>query len=242
VPGQKLPGSMHDGYIHKHPITGKWYGYLAYGSSGLVIIDLTDPKNPTFVSHWEDWSKFGKAAPGSQTFVHEALPMDEVWDGKHYTFIGEECGGRRAETPTCLIVTLDTTDPKNPKFVGGWTLPVETGGWNGAMFSPHYLAVQNRTLFITMYHAGVWAVDVSTEDGLRKMPSVGVYLPDKESPKPVGKRVPPYDFYPVVLDTLPLKDGSMIVYDGFTGLYVVRFDATQPAPSPEPWPLNYDQS
>ncbi|MBI2078414.1 MAG: hypothetical protein HYT80_08625 [Euryarchaeota archaeon] len=239
APGVRLPGGMHDGYLHKHPITGKWLAYLAYGSSTLVILDIEDPKNPKFLSHWADWGKIGAAAP-SQPFVHEALPMDEVWDGKHYTFIGEECGGRRVKTPTCMILTLDTTDPTKPLFVSAWTLPAETGSWGGAMFSPHYLAVQNRTLFVTMYHAGVWAVDVSTPETIQKMPSIGVFMPDIPSPKPVTRRLP-YDFGPVVLDALPLKDGSMIVYDGYTGLYTVTFDKAQPAPSPDPWPVGYNE-
>lgn len=228
-------GGMHDGFIHKHPGNGKWYGYLAYGSSSLVIIDLTDPRNPEFVDHWDDWAgSVGSWAP-TTPFVHEALPMDELWDGRHYTFIGEECGGRRSMTPTCLVAVLDTTDPADIQFVGAWTFPVETGGWSGAMYSPHYLAVQNRTLFITAYHAGVWAIDVSTAEKLESMPSIGVFMPAIPSPKPVGRQVP-YDFMPVVLDALPLSDGSMIVYDGMTGIYTVRFDASNPGPSPEPWP------
>ncbi|HLE48306.1 MAG TPA: hypothetical protein VI818_08425 [Candidatus Thermoplasmatota archaeon] len=239
VPGVKVPGGMHDGYLHKHPVTGKWLAYLAYGASSLVIIDVEDPKNPKFLSHWNDWAKIGDAAPATP-FVHEALPMNELWDGKHYTFIGEECGGRRAKTPTCMIMALDTTDPTKPTFVGGWTLPAETGSWGGAMFSPHYLAVINRTLFITTYHGGVWAVDVSNPETLFKMPSIGVFMPDIPSPKPVTRRLP-YDFGPVVLDALPLSDGTLLVYDGYTGLYSVKFDAAHPAPSPDPWPLNYNQ-
>lgn len=224
-----VPGNLHDGYLHKHPITGKNLAYLAYGSTTLVILDITDPRNPVFLSRWADWAKTGPAAPNIP-FVHEALPIDGTWDGRHYTFIGEECGARRPQSPTCLVVALDTTDPAKPSYVGVWTLPLDPIWTAGAQYSPHYLGVVNRTLFITNYHGGLWAVDVSTPEALAQMPNIGVFMPANPSPKPIGRSAP-YDFTPVVLDVNPLSDGNMVVYDGFTGLYVVRFDATNPAPA-----------
>jgi hypothetical protein len=45
--GQFPPGGgMHDGYLQVHPVTGQHLAYLAYGGSGLVIIDVTDPMRP----------------------------------------------------------------------------------------------------------------------------------------------------------------------------------------------------
>lgn len=229
APGVQVPGGMHDGYLQKHPITGQSLAYLAYGSTTLVILNIDDPRNPRLVSHWADWARVGEAAP-SIPFVHEALPIEGTWEGRHYTFIGEECGSRRPQAPTCLVVALDTTEPTKPTYIGVWNLPLDPPWTAFAQYSPHYLGVVDRTLFITNYHGGMWAVDVSTPQALAQMPNIGVFMPANPSPKPIG-RPAPYDFTPVVLDVNPLSDGNMVVYDGFTGLYIVRFDATNPAPA-----------
>lgn len=232
--------SAHDATIRKHPITGDTLAYLAHGSASLVILNLNDPRSPEFVSRWSDWrGAFGEGGPANP-FVHEALPMEEVWDGKHYTFIGEECGSRRQATPTCLVAVLDTTDPANPAFVGGWTLPVNIEWSGGLMYSLHYIGVQNRTFFAANYHGGLWAVDVSTPEALRTMPSIGVFMPDKITSAPVAV-AHTYNYAPVILDVNPTPDGHLVVYDGTTGLYTVRFDASNPAPPPDPWPFPFNE-
>ncbi|HLE48308.1 MAG TPA: hypothetical protein VI818_08435, partial [Candidatus Thermoplasmatota archaeon] len=240
-------GSMHDGLLAKHPVTGKFVAYLAYGGTGLVMLDVEDPANPKFLSRWNNWGSVGAAAPTSP-FIHEALPAADAWDGKHFTFIGEECVNHPAKTPTCLVFGLDTTDPTKPSFVGGWTLPVDVHWAKGLEYSLHYLALQNRTLFVTAYHGGVWAVDVSTDEARATMPSIGAFLPSKVSPKkfvtpPRGVIVRTLyggyalDNTPTVLDLNVLSDGTLVVFDMQSGLYTVRFDAANPAPSPNPWPL-----
>lgn len=237
---------MHDGLIAKHPVTGKYLAYLAYGGVGLVIVDVDDPANPKFLSRWADWKAVGDAAP-TNPFIHEALPAAEAWDGRHFTYIGEECVARPAKAPSCLVFGLDTTDPTKPTFVGAWTLPADVQ-WNDLSYSLHYLGIQGRTLFVTSYHGGLWAVDVSTEQARATMPSTGVFLPTNVSPK--GFATPPrgiivktlyapyaLDNRPNILDLNVLSDGTLVVFDMHSGLYTVRFDASNPAPSPEPWPL-----
>jgi hypothetical protein len=239
--------SMHDGGIYK--INGKYLAYLAYGSYGLVILDVDDVANPKFLSHWNDFGFVGDAKPSSP-YIHEALPAPENWEGHHYVWIGEECIGHPAKTPTCLVYGIDDTDLTKPKTVGAWTLPVDVT-WSNLGFSLHYLALQNRTLFATAYHGGVWAIDVSTPEARATMPSIGVYIPAKVSPKPpdlnanrglVVKQL--YGKYeldntPVVLELNVLNDGSLVIFDMQSGLYTVRFDASNPAPAPAPWPLGH---
>lgn len=246
---QVLGASMHDGIIAKHPGTGKYVAYLAFGSTGLVILDVENPADPQFLSRWADYGKVGDSRPG-QPYVHEALPAPDLWEGRHYVWIGEECISHPSKTPTCLIFGLDDTDPKNPQFVGAWTLPVDVQWTRGLEYSLHYLALVNRTLFASVYHGGVWAIDVSTEEARWSMPSVGVFMPSNVSPKrfetpprtPVVQQL--YGSYaldgaPTVLDLNALDDGTLVVFDLQSGVYTVRFDDQMLAPSPMPWPMGH---
>jgi hypothetical protein len=220
----------HDGALQRHPASRQNLAYLANGNS-LEVFSIDDPTRPQRVGGWSDWASLGEVSP---SFLHEVLPMEELWAGRHYTFIGEECSGKPSKTPTCLIVLLDTTDIAHPKPVGIWTLPVVPQWDGGLMYSLHYIGYSNGTLFVTNYHGGLWAVDVSKPTLNVAMPTVGVFLPDRISPKPIG-RVTSYDMTPAVLDVNPLSDGSLIAWDHTSGLYVLRFDASQPAPPPTPW-------
>jgi hypothetical protein len=238
-------GGGHDAVMQKHPITGKWLAYLADGPNGLTILDISDLTRPTHLATWNDYGVLGSHAP-PDPYVHSALPMPEVWDGKHYTFAGEECLSRRAGMPSCAVFTLDTTDPTNIKFVGAWALPVDVAWSTLLEYSTHYIGVWNRTLFITVYHAGLWAIDVSNEEALRTMPSIGAYLPVKKSPKPAAdpSRIDSYpvlEFTPIVLDFDFAQDGTIILFDATSGVYTVRFDPSYPAPPPPPWPLGYNE-
>lgn len=251
--GFQDPCGPHDGLIQKHPVTGQLLAHLAYSCNGYVILDIDDLTRPVFVSRWADWSYLeGKQVPLHH--LHEAIPIEGTWDGRHYTFVGEECLARTSDVPTCLLHVLDTTDPAKPTFVGAWTLPVDVQWNGGAVFSLHYIALSGRTLFVTAYHGGTWALDVSTPEALRTLPSIGVFLPTYESPKPPGH--PPrsiavnayfmtggsnLDFSPLAMDLDVLPDGTLLINDAMSGLYAVRFDATNPAPPPERWPLGYNE-
>ncbi|HVL47446.1 MAG TPA: hypothetical protein VM889_02715 [Candidatus Thermoplasmatota archaeon] len=225
-----------DASIQKHPITNKVYAYLANWDAGVVIVDITDPRTPTYVSSWTDFKGgLGFFAGDDAGAIHEALPIEGLWDGKHYVIAGQELGGHPKGRPTGWVNIIDTTDPTKPTLAGRWTLPFDVS-WKGfLMFSPHYVEIVNRTLFVTLYHGGVWAVDLSTPEKIAAPPSIGVFIPDQVSPRP-PKAAGGMDWTPIVLDVLGFPDGTLAVFDGTSGVYMIRFDDTDPAPSPPVWP------
>lgn len=249
-----VASSLHDGFLAEHPVTGENLAYLAYAGTGLVIVNIDNPAAPRLVSHWNDDGGDLREVKPTGMSVHGVVPAKELWDGRHYSIVGEECSGRPAQMPTCLVAVLDTTDPEAPAFVGAWTLPVDVQWSSGYQFSPHYFDLVGRTLFISLYHGGLWAVDLSMPDALRRMPSVGVFLPDLESPKPARNYrsalnqalltalAADVTNAPMVMDLNPLSDGTLVVYDNTSGVYTVRFHADRPAPAPEPWPLGYNEA
>jgi hypothetical protein len=231
---QRALWSNHDAYIQKHPVTGQTLAYLADGQDGLIILNVDDPRMPKMIGAWSDWDQVG--GRHASHYIHETFPITGVWDGRHYTFMGEECLSRPPGTPSCLVYAMDTTDPTKPTIAGVWTFPHDPGPWSYPTFSTHYMATVNRTLFVSSFHAGVWAIDLSTADKIKTMPSVGVFLPDKTPPK--GFAVDnPYHRFPETADVIATGDGNLLTFDATSGAYVIHFDAANPAPSPTPWPV-----
>jgi hypothetical protein len=170
--------------------------------------------------------------------VHEALPIDTLWNGKHYTFIGQEILGHPTSRPSGYLKAIDTTDPTQPKEVAQWTLPSDVQWGASLQFSTHYISRVDRTVFMSHYHAGVWAIDVSDLENQTHLPAIGVFLPTNVSPKPrplpENGQHPSYSWTPTVMETNALPGGDLVVWDMSSGVYLVRFDASRPAP-PKAW-------
>ncbi len=233
-----------DVFIAKHPLDKKTYAYLAAWEGGVITLDMSVAQAPVMVGMWTPPAAsptadlptgggFLDSGPCYHNAVHEVLAAPEAWDGHHYIFAGQECPMKTdTKTPGGQVFVIDNTDPSKPKTVGEWHLPEDTGVWTVEyQASPHYLALSNRTLFVSDYHAGVWAADVSNATLLKSPPSIGVYLPAMVPQVPPKKNdTLPFDEQ---VDVFP--DGTLVINEDTTGLYVVRFDATNPAPAAPPF-------
>jgi hypothetical protein len=224
--------AAHDGWIATHPITQRTLAYLT-GGADFLIVDVTDARSPEMLSRWTDYDPDASAYTGN---LHSVFPMTSLVNGTHYTVVGPEWGGHPGPRPSGTIWVLDTTDPDRPNAVAAWTLPHEVE-WNGTyMFSNHYFGVWSRTLFVSMYHGGVWALDLSTlsPTGFQLLPSIGAFLPDQPSPSPPSQIL---RWTPTLQEILPFADGTLVTFDGASGVYTLRFDEARPMPAPEPWPI-----
>lgn len=223
-----------DGWITKHPKTGQTLAWLAHWNSGVLILDLANPQAPRLVGRWTDYDPSKR--PGDSGQTHSIYPLPVMWGDRHYTVAGPELVARPPSTPSGLVWVLDTTDPAQPRAVGVWTLSHDVQ-WSGRlMFSTHYLSVHNRTALVSMYHAGVWAIDLSgvgKGEALVQLPSVGVFIPAIPSPKPPRT---PMRWAPTLEEVLGFGDGTFVTFDSNSGLYTFRFDDTNPMPAPLPWP------
>ena len=235
-----------DAEITEHPVTHKPVVYLSDWDGGLIVLDFSNPRVPLQLGSWKDLGPDNGA-------VHSTRSIPGVHNGRHYVLVGQEFVAHPSNRPSGWIYVIDDTDPTNPTEVGRWTLPVDTqpdwstqsppgrNGQRGAveLFSTHYFRELNGTVFVAMYHGGVWAfkLDYDHPDRMALPPSVGVFVPDKPSQdgrKPTGG----YDYAPFVLDVFPYPDGNLVIYDGLSGMYSVHYDPSKDMPSPEPWPAN----
>lgn len=235
--GAPLVNGHNDAVVQEHPITGQPLVYLANWHQGMSILDFTDPLMPTRIGGWSDSQGTANAdlVQDGHGNVHEAIPIPGTWGDRHYTIVGQEILDRPLGTPSGLVHVLDTTDPANPTPVATWTLPVEVEWEAEAIWSTHYVSVDGSTLFVAHYHAGVWAVDLSgfldgtvdAED--RFPPAVGVFLPTNQTPAPPPRSA--YDWTPTVMDANAIGNNELVVWDSQSGVYVVKWDPTQPAPA-----------
>lgn len=225
APGRRLPSVFDNGHtdvaIHKHPGTGQVLAYLANWNTGVEIYDISIPQAPLLVGSWAD---------GEAGNMHNTLPLPVMWGEKHYSIVGQEVG-RPEDRPSGWIYLLDTTDPANPTEVSRWTLPIEPD-WDsddGLLFSTHYVDVLNRTMFVTNYHGGMWAVDLTDETAPR---TVGHFLPDRLTPMPLGEQQTAFGVEDVVVDPVT---GVLTVWDNGGGIYQIHFDLNDPAPAITEW-------
>lgn len=224
-----------DAWIVKHPKTGQTLVWIAHWHSGVFILDLSDPRNPEQIGHWTDYDPSKPAGDSGQ--IHSLFVIPELWEGRHFTLAGPEHPAKPGSFPTGIVWVLETTDPTRPFPVGAWTFPHDVE-WSGRLqYSLHYMSVVNRTAFVSAYHAGVWALDVAPvlNNAFTLLPSVGVYFPDRESPKPPET---PFRWTPTVEEALAMPDGTLVTFDSNSGLYTFRFDASRPMTPPVPWPIS----
>lgn len=224
----------HDAWIARHPGTGATLAYLAAWER-MEVLDLADPASPRLIGSWTDRVPGREGATGE---IHSVLPLDDLRSGRHYTLIGPEWRGHPAGQPTGTVWVLDTTDPTRPAAVAGWTLPHDVEWAGDFMFSNHYYGVVGDTLFVSMYHGGVWAVDLSpvtapngTRPAFTNLDSVGVFMPVDPTVEVAVKT----RWAPTVEEVLAFPDGVLLTFDGYTGLWAFTFDPTDLAPAPEPW-------
>jgi hypothetical protein len=234
--GTSLINGHNDGVVQEHPGTGQKLAYLANWHQGMIILDMANPNMPVVIGRWSDNAGVANTdlVQDGTGDVHEAIPLDTLWNDRHYTFIGQEILDHPSNTPSGLVHIVDTTDPTAPVEVATWTLPVDVVWDEPGVFSTHYLSFWKTTLFVAHYHAGVWAVDLSgladgdISEADKHPPAVGVYIPANVSPQPPPKG--PDDWTPTIMDTNVLRNGELVVWDNKSGVYVVRFDDTQKAP------------
>ncbi len=159
----------HDCTAQQHPFTERTYMYCAYWNHGLVIVDITNPVQPTLVSQYDD------AAPSNYNQYHYVLPAPEPIDDRHITVGAPELQVGVEETGHIRV--FDTTDPANPVQLSTWTLPGVPGFDGGFLYSPHQFDIANGHIYMGHNHGGTWVIDISNESLLMAPKSAGAVIP-----------------------------------------------------------------
>ncbi|MEO8451027.1 MAG: Ig-like domain-containing protein [Gemmatimonadota bacterium] len=141
-----------------HGIHDMWVvdgiAYASQWQDGVILVDVGNGKYGGSPSHPVEISRY--AYPIGAT--HSAFPY-KAKDGKFYVFVGDEqfpynlplAGPDEASG---YIHIVDFTDVKKPKEVARYQIP-EAG--------PHNFWIENDTMYVAYYNAGLRVVDVSGE-------------------------------------------------------------------------------
>lgn len=161
------PGLMpHDVSVSVHPLTGQTLAYVAYWDVGVVILDVSEPANPTRVGVATDFGPAGYRA------VHMARAFPHLIDGRHVAVVEPEIGG---EPDSGYITFLDTTDPAAPTYISSWLMPGNRTS-EGGLLGPHYFDVKDGRVALASYHAGFWVIDVHDATNLARPRTVAYAL------------------------------------------------------------------
>ncbi|HUR64538.1 MAG TPA: hypothetical protein VM241_08670 [Candidatus Thermoplasmatota archaeon] len=184
------------------PLTGKPTLFVSFWNLGMRIVDVSTPALPSEVGAWSgEQSKYFRGA------LHTTVAFRQG-DRRIIATIPE------GATPPTLFI-LDATDLANPVPVAEWRALEDFHGEDGT-FSMHNFQVVGGRIYIAMYHAGIWVIDVSTPDLLKAPNPVGSYLP--HMPRPDGKPYGAGDWDVVVWS------GYVLTADGNGGFYVLHHD------------------
>ena len=175
--------SPHEGWIQRHPVTGRVLDYVAYWDSGLRIVDVTDPAHPTEVGAFD--------YPGAprNCCAHYAAPTPSG----NTVYLEDEIG----TGGTGGIHVLDTTGCDGvhacaPHEVGFWHInghPVQAAAINGRGSGAYHGVIQRyfswdahnldvkgeNTLMTANYSMGIRLIDTTDKTDPVE---VSFYLPN----------------------------------------------------------------
>src|SRR5215470_9381654 len=111
-----------------HMIAGGKYGYGAWRDGGLTVHDISDPKNPKFLSHI-NWSP---PFPGG---THTPLPLP----GRNLVAVADEANAEMCAKGTFCTFLVDVRAPENPVTISTLPTPKDRDYCGEGVFGPHNL-------------------------------------------------------------------------------------------------------
>jgi hypothetical protein len=211
----------HDAYPQVHPVTGRTYLYIAYWDAGLVLLDVTDPANPTFVSRIRPTGSDADL-PGVYGQFHDVKPFPTLINERHITVTGPEI----SSSPVAgRVWFFDTTNPEQPRPIAYWRLPGDPGTPGGFQYSPHVFTLHEDRVYIGHNHGGVWVIQLvppAIADGAWSTVSAGFHFPrGNELTEEWSATANVWGAY--------WHDGFVYATEGRSGVHVLRYLGDLPA-------------
>jgi hypothetical protein len=161
--------AAHEGFIQRHPLSGRVLDYVAYWDSGLRIVDVTDPANPVEVGSLD----YGPGTGNCCGHYAAATPSGNWVYLEDEIGVGGTGGVHVLDTHTCDGMSYCT-----PQQVGFWHInghPVQAAAFHGRgrgaisgvfqryfTWDAHNLDVKGEnTLLVANYTMGIRLVNTT---------------------------------------------------------------------------------
>lgn len=152
---------LHDVWVNRQGTIA----YLSYWDLGLILLDISNPANPTFI---------GRGIAPAPMFgnddgdLHAAVPAQ----GGNLVVVGDEDFN---PLPWGFLRVFDTLDPTNPVQVGSLATSNALNNPDISLtFSMHNIFVRGSKAYLSWYDDGIRVVDVSQPSHPRE---VAAFLP-----------------------------------------------------------------
>lgn len=228
-----LCGTDADISLHGPPYIIGNKAYLSYGSAGLIILDISDVKNPKQLGNLDFSPPFN-----SKFGVHGVLP----YQNEQLAFANSE-SVTYDKGPLHHASIIDISNPQKPILLGLLPEPVppenstykdffEKGGWRGPHNINHLqhnpdVEKFGNLLYITYFNAGLRAFDISNP---RLPQEVGYFM----APEP-SKRIGYLPHGKLVLqaeDVLVDRRGYAYISHKNQGIWIVKYTGETPKINP----------
>ncbi len=171
--------------------------YLSYWDLGLILLDISDPANPTFIGR-------GVAPPpmfgNDDGDLHAAVPAQ----GGNLVITGDEDFN---PLPWGFLRVFDTSDPTNPVQVGSLATSNALNNPDiNLAFSMHNIFVRGSRAYLSWYEDGLRVVDFS-------QPS---------NPREVAAFLPPTGTGPGLFWGIYVQGDLVLASDLLSGLFILK--------------------
>jgi hypothetical protein len=199
--------------------------FLAYGSAGMIVLDISDVANPKQVS------QLMFSPPFDAIFAsHTVLPVPD----KNYALVASEVITPDCKGPIGYAGIVDITDLTAPRLMSLMPTPIppadsplKTFCAKGATFGPHnintllhnpFVEPQGDLFYVTYWNAGLRIYDIKEPTAPRE---VAYFLP----PDPRKRYGPlPRTLVAQTEDVLVDKRGYIYVTDNNQGVWILKYE------------------
>ena len=197
-----------------HSVIGRGKrAYLSYWDLGTVILDVSDPTNPTYLGRTE-------FAANEEGNAHSS------WLGRRNQLLIQtdedfDPGPNPAlETAWGYTRFFDISDPSNPVQLSTFKLPTTTQSPppDVGFFSVHDPKVRGRLAYFSWYSEGVVVLKISDPT---QPEMVAQFIPEPAS-DPQGFFGPPEVKFPFVWGVFPYRERLVVASDINSGLWIFR--------------------
>ncbi|HEX6034415.1 MAG TPA: hypothetical protein VFY83_08270, partial [Anaerolineales bacterium] len=198
-----------------HSVIGRGKrAYLSYWDLGTVILDVSDPANPTYIGRTEFAANEEGNAHSSWLGRRSQLLIqtDEDFDPNLHPVLETAWGYARF---------FDISDPANPVQLSTFKLPSTTQFPPPAEFnfySVHDPKVRGRLAYFSWYSEGVVVLNISDPT---QPEMVAQFIPEPAA-DPQGFFAPPEVKFPFVWGVFPYRERLVLASDINSGLWIFR--------------------